>query len=79
MVLLRYDIDGEEWEQVADLNLAKNANIYLTLLPMFTGRFIAILGDLQMRLFDTTHREWVPCELMQGSHPVVPRKYPGAF
>ena len=52
---------------------------YQTLLPMFTGRFIAILGDLEMRLFDTTHREWVEVELVKGSHPIVPRKYPGAF
>ena len=79
LYLLRFAIDAEVWEQVADVNLAKNANLFLTLIPMFSGRFIAILGDLQMRLYDTTHREWVPCELIKGSHPVVPRKYPGAF
>ena len=48
-------------------------------MPMFSDRFLAIIGDQQLMLYDTVHCDWVPCELMQGSHPIVPRKYGGAF
>lgn len=46
---------------------------------MFCGRFIAVLGDLKPMIFDTILKVWISCDLAPGSHPLVPREYPGAF
>ena len=51
LVMLRYDIEEDEWEKVGETKLPRNQ--YLTLMGMFKGRYIAVLGDLKPLLFDT--------------------------
>ena len=77
LVLLRYDIEDDNWERIGETKLPRNQ--CLTLMPMFKGRFIAALGDLKPLIFDTVLKEWITCELHPGSHPLVPREYGGAF
>ena len=79
LIMHRYGVTEEEWETLGETPIAKNSNTYLTLLPIFNGRYIAVLGDLMPRFFDCSLKDWIKCELVKGSHPVVPRQYPGAF
>ena len=51
LVMLRYDIEEDEWEKVGETKLPRNQ--YLTLMGMFKGRYIAVLGDLKPLIFDT--------------------------
>lgn len=71
LVLVRYDIDKDEWERLGEVKVKLNA--LLTLVPIFSGRLLAILGDLTPYLYDTVHKEWLSWELAAGSHPIVPR------
>ena len=77
MYLLRYSIDENEWEKLGETLAPRN--LYLTLVPFFSGRIIAILGDIKPYLFDTRFNEWVEYQMVPGSHPIVPRQYSGAF
>ena len=43
--------EEDEWEKVGETKLPRNQ--YLTLMGMFKGRLIAVLGDLKPLLFDT--------------------------
>ena len=71
LFLLRLNIDENEWEKLGETALPRN--FYLNLIPLFSGRFIAILGDIKPYLFDTYFMEWTEYEMVPGSHPIVPR------
>ena len=51
LVLMRYDLEDDEWEKLGEAKMQKN--LYLTIMPMFSDRFIAILGDRMPYIFDT--------------------------
>lgn len=44
LILMRYIIDEDEWEKLGEMKAPRN--FYLTLLPLYSGRYIAILGDI---------------------------------
>ena len=71
LVLVRYDVEEDEWEQLAETKMGRQQ--YLTLMPIFSGRFITILGDLKLLIYDVVQREWISVDLCPGSHPIVPR------
>ena len=73
LILLRYSLSDEEegWSKLSETPAAKN--IYLTLMPIFNGRFIAILGERMPLIYDLIHNQWIKTELAPGSHPIVPR------
>jgi hypothetical protein len=78
-VLLRLDIKEDAWEQLAETTHDKDMNGYVNMLAMFSGRVIAILGDRMPKFYDTVQKAWIQVKLAPGSHPVVPRMYPGAL
>ena len=76
--LARYNVELDEWEKLKEAKIEARF-MYLTLMSMFKGRFIAIIGMMKPLIYDVVMQDWVVIDYVPGSHPVVPRSYPGVL